>query len=187
MHSPLKDQLPSWHSPTIISLGIGQGEILATPLQIANEFACIANRGYYYIPHIAKKFEGTGDTILAKYRVKHFTAVDRMWFEQIVDGMEGVVVRGTAPNARIPGISVCGKTGTAQNPHGKDHSLFGAFAPKVNPKIAIAVVVENSGFGNEWAAPIASLMMEKFLNRLSELKLLKYSSRLIYQLGQNLV
>jgi len=155
---------PSWHSPTIISLGIGQGEILATPLQIANEFACIANRGYYYIPHIAKKFEGTGDTILAKYRVKHFTAVDRQWFEQIVDGMEGAVVRGTAPNARIPGVVVCGKTGTAQNPHGKDHSLFGAFAPKVNPKIAIAVVVENSGFGNEWAAPIASLMMEKFLN-----------------------
>ncbi len=154
----------AWYSPTIISLGIGQGEILATPLQIANEFACIANRGYFCIPHIAKKFEGIGDTTLNKFRKKNYTMVDKQWFEAIIDGMEGVVTMGTASNARVTGISICGKTGTAQNPHGKDHSLFGAFAPKVNPKIAICVVVENSGFGNDWAAPIASLMIEKYLN-----------------------
>jgi penicillin-binding protein 2 len=154
----------AWRSPTVISLGIGQGEILATPLQIANEFACIANRGFFYTPHIARKFEGAGDTVLQKFRVKHYTAVDKTWFDAIIDGMEGVVTMGTAPNAKVPDVVVCGKTGTAQNPHGKDHSLFGAFAPRENPKIAIIVVVENSGFGNDWAAPIASLMMEKYLH-----------------------
>ena len=111
-----------------------------------------------------KKFQSTSDTTLAKYRVKHFTKVDREYFEAIIDGMEGVVTMGTAPNARVEGIRICGKTGTAQNPHGKDHSLFGAFAPRENPKIAVIAVVENSGFGNDWAAPIASLMIEQFLN-----------------------
>jgi penicillin-binding protein 2 len=154
----------NWKSPTIISLGIGQGEILATPLQMANEFAIIANRGYYYFPHVAKKFDGSFDTVLNKFRKKQYTMVEQRWFEAIIDGLEGVVTMGTASNARVQGIPICGKTGTAQNPHGKDHSLFGAFAPKVNPKIAICVVVENSGFGNDWAAPIASLMIEKYIN-----------------------
>ncbi len=153
----------AWRSPTIISLGIGQGEVLATPLQIANEFAIIANRGYYYIPHVAKKFQSSSDTVLNKFRVKHYTKVDRQYFDDMIDGMEGVITMGTAPNARVEGIRICGKTGTAQNPHGKDHSLFGAFAPRENPKIAIIVVVENSGFGNDWAAPIASLMIEQYL------------------------
>ena len=153
-----------WRSPTVISLGIGQGEVLATPLQMANEFAIIANKGFYYIPHVARKFENNGDTILTKYRVKHFTKVDREYFEDIIDGMEGVITMGTAPNARVEGIRICGKTGTAQNPHGKDHSLFGAFAPRESPKIAIICIVENSGFGNDWAAPIASLMIEKYLH-----------------------
>ena len=137
--------------------------MLATPLQIANEFAIIANRGFYYIPHVAKKFQSSSDTVLSKFRVKHFTKVERQYFDDMIDGMEGVITMGTAPNARVEGIRICGKTGTAQNPHGKDHSLFGAFAPRVNPKIAIIVVVENSGFGNDWAAPIASLMIEKYL------------------------
>ncbi|MEY2830702.1 MAG: penicillin-binding protein 2 [Bacteroidota bacterium] len=154
----------NWHSSAILSLGIGQGEVLATPLQIANEFACIANRGYYYTPHVAKKFMATNDSVLNRFRIKHRTMVDQYWFEQIIDGMEGVVTMGTASNARVSGVPICGKTGTAQNPHGKDHSLFGAFAPKVKPKIAICAIVENSGFGNDWAAPIASLMIEKYLN-----------------------
>ncbi len=152
-----------WHAPTVISLGIGQGEVLATPLQIVNEFATIANRGFFYTPHVAKKFESLSDTTLKKYRVKHFAKVDKEYFEDIVEGMEDVITMGTAPNARVEGIHICGKTGTAQNPHGKDHSLFGAFAPRDNPKIAIIVVVENSGFGNDWAAPIASLMIEQYL------------------------
>ena len=154
-----------WRALTVISLAIGQGEIVATPLQMANMTATIANRGYYYTPHIVKGIEETG-MIDPKFKEKNYIDIDSLNFEKIIMGMEGAVsgVPGaTATIAAIPGIVVCGKTGTAQNPHGDDHSIFVAFAPKDNPKIAIAVFVENAGFGSTYAAPIASLMMEKYL------------------------
>jgi len=151
-----------WNAITTISLSIGQGEILATPLQLANQAAWIANRGYYYTPHIVSSI---GDSLRknTKYTEKHNVGIDRKYFDIVVDGMELVVKQGTARLARIDSIAVCGKTGTAQNPHGENHSVFIAFAPKDNPKIAIAVFVENSGYGGTWAAPIASLMIEKYL------------------------
>lgn len=155
----------AWKSPTIISLGIGQGELLVTPLQMANFTAIIANRGYYYTPHLSKEFRGDTTKIPLQYRTKHYTLVEPVHFEPVVDGMEDVVLAGTARVAQIPGIAVCGKTGTAENPHGDDHSVFVAFAPKHNPKIAIAVFVENGRFGSTHAAPIASLMIEKYINR----------------------
>jgi len=155
-----------WRFPTIVSLSIGQGEISVTPLQIANLAAIMANRGYYYIPHIVKNSEGL--TIDPKYAEKHYTKVDREYFETAVEGMYMAVngggsAGGTAFGAALPGIDVCGKTGTAQNPHGKDNSVFICFAPKDDPKIAIAVYVENAGFGATWACPIASLMVEQYL------------------------
>lgn len=150
-----------WKSSTIISIAIGQGEILATPIQTANLAALIANRGYFYTPHIIKKIEG--DSIDKRFREKHQTTIEQKYFDPIIDGMLMAVEQGTGRVGRIEGIEICGKTGTAQNPHGKDHSIFMAFAPKENPKIAIAVYVENSGFGATWAVPIASLMIEKYL------------------------
>ncbi len=151
-----------WRSSTIISLGIGQGELGITPLQNANIIAGIANRGYYYTPHVVKAI-GEQMYLPEEFRIQHSFGIDRKYFGVVVDGMESVVESGTAAATRIKGIVVCGKTGTAQNPHGKDHSVFVAFAPKDNPKIAIAVTVENSGFGSQWAAPIASLLIEKYL------------------------
>ncbi len=124
--------------------------------------ATIANRGYYYIPHVIK-YVGDKKYVKKEFTVKNYTKIDPSYFDVIIDGMEQVVEAGTARVAKIKGISVCGKTGTAQNPHGKDHSVFVAFAPKENPKIAIAILVENAGFGAQWAAPIASLMIEKYL------------------------
>lgn len=150
-----------WKSLMIVSNSIGQGEILATPLQIANLSATIANRGYYYVPHLVKHIKGY--QLDSAFTTKHVTTIESKYFAPIVDGMELVMKTGTGWASRIDSIAVCGKTGTAQNPHGKDHSIFMAFAPKDNPKIAICVVVENSGFGATWAAPIASLMMEKYL------------------------
>ena len=153
-----------WKASTIISLGIGQGEITATPLQIANSYAVLANKGYYYMPHIAKRFENE-EGELNRYKERVYTKIDSMLYYMILKGMEDVVKAGTARQAQIEGITVGGKTGTAENPHGKDHSLFAAFAPVEDPKIAIAVVVENSGYGGTYAAPIASLMIEKYINR----------------------
>jgi len=150
-----------WRSLTIVSLSIGQGEILATPLQIANLSAIIGNRGYYYTPHLVKDIEG-GD-IDRSFIEKKVTTIDPEYFDPVVEGMDLVMKAGTGWGSRIDSIDICGKTGTAQNPHGKDHSIFMAFAPKDNPRIAICVVVENSGFGATWAAPIASLMIEKYL------------------------
>jgi penicillin-binding protein 2 len=147
----------------IISLAIGQGEIGTTPLQMANMTAAIANRGYFLSPHIVK---GVGDPPVtdARFTTKHKIAIDSANFEYIVNGMEQVVnAGGTAYNAALSDIIVCGKTGTAQNPHGENHSVFIAFAPKDDPKIAIAVYVENAGFGATYAAPIASLMIEKYI------------------------
>ena len=151
-----------WRSSSIISLAIGQGELNATPLQMANIEAVIANHGYFYKPHLIKAI-GDRKVVKAEYTVKNTVGIDEQYFEPIIDGMQDVVDHGTAVQARIPGIVMCGKTGTVQNNHGKNHSVFVAFAPRDNPKIAIAVVVENAGYGSSWAAPIASYMVEKYL------------------------
>lgn len=154
-----------WAFSTIRSLGIGQGEVEVIPLQMANLSATIANRGYYYVPHFVKNIEKS-DTIPNKFITKHHVGIDKEHFETVIGGMYGVVYEpgGTARRARIhKDILVCGKTGTAQNPHGEDHSVFIAFAPRENPQIAIAVYVENAGGGGTWAAPIASLMIEQYL------------------------
>lgn len=154
-----------WNYLTIRSLAIGQGELLITPIQIANLTASIANRGYYITPHLVKEIDQV-ETIDSKYIEKHNTSIDSMNYEPIVEGMYLVINGGagsTARNAKIQDIAVCGKTGTAENPHGNDHSIFIAFAPKDDPQIAIAVYVENQGFGTTYAAPIASLMIEKYL------------------------
>jgi penicillin-binding protein 2 len=156
-----------WNSLTIISLAIGQGELGTTPLQMANMATAIANHGFYFTPHLVKSIEGEAD-IEPRFKLKHYTTIDSLWYNYIIEGMD-LAVNGepgsgsTARIAAIPGITVCGKTGTSQNPHGKDHSVFIAFAPKDDPQIAIAVYVENAGFGATWAAPIASLMIEKYL------------------------
>lgn len=144
-----------WRALTIRSLSIGQGEVLATPLQLANAMAAIANEGYYITPHLNKH-----DSMLVK---KHVTAVDKKYFPVVNEGMWRVFEFGTGRHYKIDSISMCGKTGTVQNPHGKDHSLFVGFAPREKPRIVIAVAVENAGFGATWAAPIASLMMEQYL------------------------
>lgn len=151
-----------WKSSNIISLSIGQGELGITPLQMANVMAAIANRGFYYRPHLVKAI-GEKKYIRPEFSEKVSVGVDSKYFPVVVNGMEKVVLAGTARIAYIPDIPICGKTGTAQNPHGKDHSIFMGFAPKDNPKIAIAVVVENAGYGATWAAPIASLMIEKYI------------------------
>jgi penicillin-binding protein 2 len=152
-----------WSAATINSLSIGQGEVLLTPLQIANMAATIANRGYYITPHVVKQIEGI-DTIESRFYKKHVIPVDTANFGIVVRGMElSVNGSGTSTVARLPNIVVCGKTGTAENPHGQPHSVFMAFAPKNNPKIAILVFVENGHFGATYAAPIASLMIEKYL------------------------
>lgn len=156
-----------WSSLTIISLAIGQGELGTTPLQMANMVSVIANRGYYFTPHLVKSIQGR-ESIEPRFKVPHYSTIDSVWFSYVVEGMD-MAVNGppgsgsTGRIAAIPGITVCGKTGTSQNPHGNDHSVFVAFAPKHNPQIAIAVYVENAGFGATWAAPIASLMIEKYL------------------------
>lgn len=152
-----------WNSVWIRSLGIGQGEMLLTNVQMANLAAIIANRGYFVPPHLIKGFKNGEGEIPQKYREKNYVGVDARFFVPVVNGMEKVTIAGTARSAFIPGIPLCGKTGTAENPHGKDHSIFFGFAPKDNPKIAFAVYVENAGFGGTYAAPIASLMVEKYL------------------------
>lgn len=152
-----------WKFSTIYSLGIGQGEIGTIPIQMANLAAIIANRGFYYTPHLIKGI-GQSKKTPESFLEKHYTTVGPEHYGVVIDGMEQVVLAGTAARSQIKGISMCGKTGTAQNPHGEDHAVFIAFAPKENPKIAIAVFVENAGFGGTWAAPIASLMIEKYLN-----------------------
>lgn len=151
-----------WKSSTIISLSIGQGELGVTPLQMANIMAIIANKGWYYNPHLIKSI-GDKAYVRKEFTTKNFVGIDSSYFEVVIDGMQQVVDRGTAVYAKINDIAMCGKTGTAQNPHGKDHSVFVAFAPRENPKIAIAVVVENAGFGSTWAAPMASILVEKYL------------------------
>lgn len=154
----------AWAFSTIYSLSIGQGEMLVAPLQMANLAAIFANKGWYYDPHIVRAI-GHPDSLQQKYLEKHTTSVDPKWYDLIQEGMRRVTEEpgGTGRNARINGITVCGKTGTAENPHGQDHAVFICFAPMEDPKIAMAVYVENSGFGGTWAAPIASLLMEQYL------------------------
>ena len=150
-----------WNAHNIISIAIGQGEILATPLQIANLGAMIANRGYYYTPHVVK--ERKGQALESTYTTRHESGINREYFELTVDGMADAVSYGTARGINLqPHVEVCGKTGTAENPHGDDHSLFLGFAPKDNPKVAIAVLVENGRFGATNAVPVARLMLQKF-------------------------
>ncbi len=150
-----------WNAMTIRSLSIGQGEILVTPLQLANFAAVLSNRGTYIEPHVVRTI-GNQKTSGTEFK-QHKSTIDRDHFEVAVEGMRQVATLGTAKWYQIEGITMCGKTGTAENPHGDDHSLFMAFAPADNPKIAIAVVIENAGFGSTWALPIASLMIEKYL------------------------
>ena len=155
-----------WKSLSIISLSIGQGELGTTPLHLANLAATIANRGYYHTPHIIKNAE---DTILNQsFSERHYTMVDTSNFKKIIEGMYLAVNAppgsgATAWRVAVPGLDICGKTGTAENPHGKDHSVFICFAPKDNPRIAVAAYIENAGFGATWAAPVASLLIEKYL------------------------
>ncbi len=157
----------SWNGLTIISIAIGQGEILATPLQIANLGATIANRGYFIAPHVVK---GIQDNELdSLYRTRHYTGIDREYYEEIVEGMRAAVTGSTGSatcrmvGAILPGVEACGKTGTAQN-RGKDHSVFMGFAPMDNPKIAIAVYVENGGFGATFGVPIGAMIMDQYLH-----------------------
>jgi penicillin-binding protein 2 len=165
----------SWNSCTNLTLGIGQDMMQATPLQLANAMCIIANKGYYYTPHFVRSVDGetADDTLLTKFKVKHQPLkVSEADFEEVIAGMHDVVERGTAQMVKIPGVLIAAKTGTAEKfriidrekVKLKDNSMFVCFAPIDDPKIAIAVVVENSGFGGTWAAPIASLMMEKYLN-----------------------
>jgi penicillin-binding protein 2 len=155
----------TWKAAYEISIGIGQGVIQLTTAQMANLCAAIANRGYWITPHFYKGvIKNHQLQPQEKFVEKHKIDIDPRHFETVIDGMERAVMTGTARIAQLKGIEVCGKTGTAQNPHGADHSVFCAFAPKDNPKIAIAVIVENSGFGSTYAAPVASLLMEKYIN-----------------------
>ncbi|MDE7459045.1 MAG: penicillin-binding protein 2 [Muribaculaceae bacterium] len=150
-----------WSANTIISVSIGQGEVLATPLQIANLGAMIANRGWFITPHVVKQIQ---DTVMPpQYLERRYPTVDQKWFEPIAEGMRMAVTGGTCRKANLPDIAVAGKTGTAQNPHGNDHSAFMGFAPYENPRIAIAVYVENGGWGADYGVPIGSLVMEKYL------------------------
>ena len=154
-----------WNSSTIISIAIGQGEVLATPLQICNLAATIANGGFYIAPHVVKRIEGQPlDTL---YTRRHYTMADPKWYPLIAEGMRGAVAGSpygaTCRGTNLPDIEVCGKTGTAENPHGKDHSIFMGFAPYHEPRVAIAVFVENAGFGATYAVPIGRLMLEKYL------------------------
>lgn len=156
-----------WKATAVISMAIGQGEIGCTPLHLANLCATIANRGHYYIPHIVKDSEGV--EIDPKYHEKNYTLVDTVHFHKIINGMYKAVNSdfgsgATASIAAVPGLEICGKTGTAQNPHGDDHSVFACFAPRENPKIAVVAYIENGGFGASYAAPIASLLTEMYLN-----------------------
>ncbi len=158
-----------WRSTTIVSNAIGQGEVLMTPIQLANMMAAVANRGYYYTPHIIRTIQD--EKIDKKFTTKHVTTIDKKYFEPMISGLFDVYNLGTAKSLRAEGIDICGKTGTAENfakINGKrvklqDHSIFVAFAPKDNPKIAIAVFVENGYWGARWAGPMATLMIEKYI------------------------
>jgi penicillin-binding protein 2 len=189
-----KEYHRSWNSCTMVTIGIGQDKLTITPLQMANSMAIIANKGYYYIPHFVKNFENETekDTVLKKYREKHeaLTHIPSDVYDIVQEGMQDVVEHGTARVAQIPGINICAKTGTAENKmvldgkviQLKDNSMFVCFAPREDPKICIAVVVQNAGYGATWAAPIGSLLVEKYLTdsirteRMAEVKRISESN-----------
>lgn len=150
----------SWNGLTVISIAIGQGEVTATPLQIANLGATIANRGYFVTPHVVKEIEG--EPMDSVFSEKRYTKVDKSHYDEVAQGMRMAVLGGTCRTANMPDIEICGKTGTAQN-HGKDHSAFMGFAPLNNPKIAVAVYVENGGWGATYGVPIGKLIIEKYI------------------------
>lgn len=156
-----KAYLGSWNGLTVISIAIGQGEVTATPLQIANLGATIANRGYFVTPHVVKEIEG--EPMDSVFSEKRYTKVDKSHYDEVAQGMRMAVLGGTCRTANMPDIEICGKTGTAQN-HGKDHSAFMGFAPLNNPKIAVAVYVENGGWGATYGVPIGKLIIEKYIN-----------------------
>jgi penicillin-binding protein 2 len=159
----------NWQACNIISNSIGQGEITTTLTQLANVMAIIANKGWYYLPHLIDSVEGGDDyEMLARFKIKQRTKnIAESIFEEVHEGMQGTMEFGTGAYAKVPGINVCGKTGTVENAYRgeslKDHAFFGAFAPRENPRIAIAVMCENAGYGATSAAPIASLLIEKYL------------------------
>ena len=152
-----------WKANSIISISIGQGEICATPVQLANLAAIIANKGYYYPPHLVRAI-GHKDSLNNRFTEKISADINPKHFKPVIEGMERAVLAGTARRASVPGVRVAAKTGTAENPPRKDHSLLICFAPVDNPKIAVSIIVENGGFGATWAAPIASLIIERYLN-----------------------
>ncbi|MDX1940437.1 MAG: penicillin-binding protein 2 [Saprospiraceae bacterium] len=153
-----------WNSSWIRSVGIGQGEMLLTTMQMANLGAMIANKGHYFTPHLLKAYKNSSRKIDEKYRTRNYVGIDSVHFGPVIDGMERAVIGGTAHIAYLPDIAICGKTGTAENPHGDDHSIFFGFAPKHNPQIVVAVYVEHGVWGARYAAPISSLVIEKYLN-----------------------
>jgi len=157
------NRVNGWKWSYILSLGIGQGELELTTLQMANLATIIANRGHYYKPHLLRAIYGDKQSIPAEYLQRRNTRIDPQHYEPVIEGMEKVISQGTAKAAYVPGLAICGKTGTSQNQRKVSHSVFFGFAPKDNPKIAIAVYVENAGSGGAIAAPIAGLMMEKYL------------------------
>ncbi len=160
-----------WNGSTVMWVGMGQGEVRTTPLQLCNLAAVIGNRGWYRVPHIHQPENGAA--LDSKYTTKHFSIANAKSFDTVVEGMKTCVVSGTASREKSPYYEWCGKTGTAEN-DGKDHSIFIAFAPKENPKIAICVYVENAGFGSELAAPVGALLIEQYLTgSLSERSMIK--------------
>jgi penicillin-binding protein 2 len=186
----------SWNSCTMVTMGIGQDQMTVTPLQMANAMCIVANKGSYYVPHFVEKIDGETDedTLLNRYKQKHevLNHIADDVYEVVMSGMQDVVEIGTGRAARIPGINICAKTGTAQNKRVLEHrivelpnnSMFVCFAPRENPKIAIAVVVENAGHGSTWAAPIASLLVEKYLRDTLRAERLKEVERIA---GTNLM
>lgn len=157
------DPYSSWKSTYIMSIGIGQGELELTTLQMANLATILANRGFYYTPHLVKGSVDNKLEMSPRFLKRNEIKIDSIHYEPVIDGLRRTIQYGTGFKANVPGITVCGKTGTSQNPFGKDHSVFFAFAPQENPKIAIAVYVENAGFGGDVAAPISGLLIEKYL------------------------
>lgn len=172
-----KEYRRQWNSCTMVTLGIGQDKMLVTPLQIANAMSIVANKGFYYTPHFVKEIDNEvpeDSSLINKYRFKHsvLTHISDSAYNTVIDGMEDVTLKGTASGiTKVPGVNICAKTGTAENKKVidgrvvqlKDHSLFACFAPREDPKIAVAVIVENGGFGATWAGPMAFLMVEKYL------------------------
>lgn len=152
-----------WRSTYIMSIGIGQGELDLTTLQMANLAAIIANRGYWITPHLIKGYSDPKLKISDQFTAKRLVRINQEHFDPVIEGMRWAILYGTGHRANTAGIKICGKTGTSQNPHGDDHSVFYAFAPQDNPQIALAVYVENAGFGGDIAAPIAGLVIEKYI------------------------